>query len=587
MSKKDQESHRQKWPKKIWGIILALVAVPLAVIGFLIYRWSAAVDSHLDIWQSIALGVVSSIIASAVVLLIQKAFTDNDHEKLTEKLMVIEETLRRQNILYDSGIRSIHPKTYFDEKGKFWIDILDHTENRLDLIGHSLRTWFYPEFRSAFCKKIKAMVEAGREVRIVLSSESSIRLNCIFSANCGRFDRRNLTKPEKTVLDLYQLLQDVDIERRGYLKVYVSDLKKVTYMYIRTDNQSIVSPYIFSPSNNPHAFLLELESESAYAKAFERDFEDRIEGLKRLNLEEDLYLPSFRKVQCITCENRYSGRGWNREHTEKYLFQNGDITLEAGYFEHFWNETFVKTVIELPVSYGCPSKCKFCASANIPDFYPLQAEEMMAVFQTLYDTHWPHKKGPLLVSLTGIGDLAFNIRNVIDFLQQLSDYKDVQVTLSSCFWNRPLLEQVTRLAPLLRIRKLQITFVSDKPDVLRSVIPAYANRLPNITEVINFIKTSDKTYYRINYILIKNVNDAPEDFQRLCDSLITVKDKIVVRISKLNETHATERNSLSRADAGKAEELQKMLSSVGINCYVFCSEKNDNMNCGQLVTEYI
>lgn len=587
MSKKDQESRRQKWPKRVWGIILVLVVVLLAVIGFLIYKGSTAVDSHLDIWQSIAVGVVSSIIASAVVLLIQRAFTDNDHEKLTEKLMVIEGTLRRQNNLYDSGIRSIHPKTYFDEKGKFWTDILDHTENRLDLIGHSLRTWFYPEFRSAFCKKIKAMVEAGREVRIVLSSESSIRLNCIFGVNCGRFDRRNLTKPEKTVLDLYQLLQDIDIERRKYLKIYVSDLKKVTYMYIRTDNQSIVSPYIFSPSNSPHTFLLELESESAYAKAFERDFEDRLEGLQLLNLEEDLYLPRFRKVRCITCENRYSGHGWNREHTEKYLFQAGNITLEAGYFEHFRNETFVKAVIELPVSYGCPSKCKFCASSNIPGFYPLQAEEMMALFQTLYDAHWPHKKGPLLASLTGIGDLAFNIRNVIDFLRQLSDYKDVQVTLSSCFWNRSLLEQVTRLAPPLRIRKLQITFVSDKPDVLRSIIPAYVDRPPNIREVIDFIKTTDKTYYRINYVLIKNVNDAPEDFQRLCDSLITVKDKIVVRISKLNETHATERNRLSRADAGKAEELQKILSSVGINCYVFCSEKNDNMNCGQLVTEHI
>lgn len=294
------------------------------------------------------------------------------------------------------------------------------------------------------------------------------------------------------------------------------------------------------------------------------------------------YLKSIKR---IVCENRYSGHGWNREHTEKYLFQDGDITLEAGYFEHYLDDAFVKTVIELPVSYGCPSKCKFCASSNISGFYPLEAEEMMALFQQLYNDHQPQKKGPLLVSLTGIGDLFFNSRNVLSFLRQLSTYDGVQATLSSCLWDRALLEQVTHLEPQSVIRKLQITFVSDKQDVLQTVIPAYADRAPNLGEVIDFIKTSNKMYYRINYVLIKGVNDGPGDFQHLRDALEEVKDKTIVRISKLNETRATERNSLSRADDGKAEELQALLSAAGVTSYIFCSERNDHMNCGQLVTE--
>lgn len=293
----------------------------------------------------------------------------------------------------------------------------------------------------------------------------------------------------------------------------------------------------------------------------------------------------FKSIKHIVCENRYSGHGWNREHTEKYLFQDGDITLEAGYFEHYLDDTFVKTVIELPVSYGCPSKCKFCASSNISGFYPLEAEEMMALFQQLCNDHQPQKKGPLLVSLTGIGDLFFNSRNVLSFLRQLSTYDGVQATLSSCLWDRALLEQVAHLEPQSVIRKLQITFVSDKPDVLQTVIPAYADRAPNLGEVIDFIKTSNKTYYRINYVLIKGINDGPSDFQHLRDALEEIKDKTIVRISKLNETRATERNSLSRADDGKAEELQALLSAAGVTSYIFCSERNDHMNCGQLVTE--
>lgn len=293
----------------------------------------------------------------------------------------------------------------------------------------------------------------------------------------------------------------------------------------------------------------------------------------------------FKSIKRIVCENRYSGHGWNREHTEKYLFQDGDITLEAGYFEHYLDDAFVKTVIELPVSYGCPSKCQFCASSNISGFYPLEAEEIMALFQQLYNDHQPQKKGPLLVSLTGIGDLFFNSRNVLSFLRQLSTYDGVQATLSSCLWDRALLEQVAHLEPQSVIRKLQITFVSDKPNVLRTVIPAYADRAPNLGEVIDFIKTSNKMYYRINYVLIKGVNDGLCDFQRLRDALEEVKDKTIVRISKLNETRATERNSLSRADDGKAEELQALLSAAGVTSYIFCSERNDHMNCGQLVTE--
>lgn len=293
----------------------------------------------------------------------------------------------------------------------------------------------------------------------------------------------------------------------------------------------------------------------------------------------------FKSVKRIVCENRYSGHGWNWEHTEKYLFQDGDITLEAGYFEHYLDDAFVKTVIELPVSYGCPSKCKFCASSNISGFYPLETEEMMALFQQLYNDHQPQKKGPLLVSLTGIGDLFFNSRNVLSFLRQLSTYDGVQATLSSCLWDSALLEQVTHLEPQSVIRKLQITFVSDKQDVLQTVIPAYADRAPNLEEVIDFIKTSNKMYYRINYVVIKGINDGPGDFQHLRDALEEVKDKTIVRISKLNETRATERNSLSRADDGKAEELQALLSAAGVTSYIFCSERNDHMNCGQLVTE--
>ncbi len=64
---------------------------------------------------------------------------------------------------------------------------------------------------------------------------------------------------------------------------------------------------------------------------------------------------------------------------------------------------------------------------------------------------------------------------------------------------------------------------------------------------------SDKNYYRINYIMIKDVNDSKEDFDSFCDIVGKVRDKIIVRIAKLNETGTTKRNGLMPKDISALE----------------------------------
>lgn len=204
-------------------------------------------------------------------------------------------------------------------------------------------------------------------------------------------------------------MQTVDSEKRKNIKIYVANPLKVTYLYIRTDHQSIISPYIFSPSNNQNTFLLELQTGTKYAKTFEDDFRDMIEELEPLNLSPEEGI-SLEKVDCFESENHYSGNGWNFEKTKKHLYCSAEIVLEAGYFEHYFNSTFVKSVIELPVSYGCPSKCKFCASSALRDFRPLRADQMMALFEELYYTNPQVQEGEItLVALTGIGDIFLTL----------------------------------------------------------------------------------------------------------------------------------------------------------------------------------
>lgn len=191
----------------------------------------------------------------------------------------------------------------------------------------------------------------------------------------------------------------------------------------------------------------------------------------------------------------------------------------------------------------------------------------------------------MLLTLTGTGDLFFNAENVREFLLRLSTYKNLYVTLSSCLWNLQLIKMFDQLSDKLRIRNIQLTYISSKENIIRNIIPIYQERKIDFDEIVNYIKSSNKKYYRINYILIEGLNDTIEDFNILKNILIEIKDKIIVRISRLNENKSTKRNNLHPTSIEIMKQFKELLSEAGIKSYIFYSEKNDNMNCGQLITE--
>lgn len=582
----DKNKSRRKFPKGVFSyIVIGILGVGI-IISIIVLEYKKDEPDISVLWQNILLSVLCSVVASIFFILIQKVFTRDDNKELGKQLDIIETSLRRQNELYDSGILSIHPKSHFDKEDDFWRNIIDNTDNRLDLIGHSLSNWFKNEYRDIFCEKIIKMVEQEKEVRIILSA-NKFEPELVRQAFLKKISKNSLNKVEKTILYFYELAERIDENKKQFLKVYVTDLKEVTYLYIRTDYQCIISPYILSPTNNQNSFLLELQSGTEYAKTFEDDFNDMIERLEFINLslQKLEIIKNMEIVQYIKCDNRYAGSDWNIEKTIKLVFQDDNRKYEVGYFEHYFNDIFIKSVIELPISYGCPSKCKFCASAAIDDFSQMNADQMQKLFEYIYFNKFLYEKDYVLLTLTGTGDLFFNAENVREFLLRLSTYKNLYVTLSSCLWNLQLLKMFDQLSDKLRIRNIQLTYISSKENIIRNIIPIYQERKINFDEIVNYIKSSNKKYYRINYILIKGLNDTIEDFNILKNILIEIKDKIIVRISRLNETKSTKRNNLHPTSIEIMEQFKEILSEAGIKSYIFYSEKNDNMNCGQLITE--
>ena len=287
--------------------------------------------------------------------------------------------------------------------------------------------------------------------------------------------------------------------------------------------------------------------------------------------------------------NRYQGSNWNSEHGFKYILQLEDNHLvEAGYFIHYHNGKIIKSVIELPSSLGCPMKCKFCAAFAIPFIRKLNVEEELMIFNHIYQSTALLAQSPLIISFMGIGDLFFTINTVEKTILDICNrHNDIQFTVSSCHWTTEMFTRIQELYNKAMFRAVQITYISYKKDILYNVIDYF-----NLTQtdcyfesIVNCIKESPIAKFRINYLLLSHINDSQEDFLTFISLIAPLKDKILVRISRLNITKACEINRISVSSLEKMEELKILLEDNGIQAYLFYAINNDKIGCGQLLSE--
>lgn len=560
------------------------VLLPLLVM-MLVLCWLAVNGQQtfdlLTLLQSIAVSVLCSIIASILFCLLQAALSKDEQEEHLRVFQEIDEKLDAQMQLYASGIVSLRKKSYYDENGTFWLKMIKSTTNHLDLVGHSCNRWFDEEFREVFIRKIHQIVEQEKDVRIVLSGKRP-DMQKVKKTDPENKAEVYLTKLEDTCVELYQIWKVLPENQRKHLKVYFADRSVVTHMYIRTDDSCFVSPYVLDRMNYGNSFLLEINENTEYSKCFENNFKD----LLRSKLTEKIeFGGDMIKRNEFHTTNTYSGSDWNREETTKYVFEIAGYNIEAGYFEHYRDDVFVKNVIELPQSYGCPSKCKFCASSAIEEFRPLTADEMLELFEYIYREKKLETKPYVLLTMTGMGDLYFNFDNVMEFLQKVGRYRNIYITLSSCLWNVQMLKRMESLSDQLRIRNIQITYVSHDQEKLAAIIPLYQKLEYDFAALLEYIRLSKHDYYRINYIMIQNVNDSMDAFEQFQKLIAPAGQNLVVRISKLNETGATRRNHLYPTKVSELEKFQQLLEKSCKKSYIFYADVNDNMNCGQLITE--
>ena len=265
--------------KRRRNILIAYCALGVIFGGiFVAIEWTKEESDLAGLMHNIGLSVVCSLIASFIFLYIQRGVETDESYKLKQQLSDIHDELKRQSKLYGSGVKDIRRKVYYDSETGFWMNILKNTDNRLDLIGHSISNWFHEDYRVLFCNKIKTMIDTGKTVCIILSChKNQFNSENIRAVLISEKNKNNLSKVERTCLYFAELLRNVEQDKRENLEVYITDINKITYMYIRTDCQCIISPYLAAETGNRGvSFLAEFDVTSEFSGYFAKDFNDLI-----------------------------------------------------------------------------------------------------------------------------------------------------------------------------------------------------------------------------------------------------------------------------------------------------------------------
>jgi adenine C2-methylase RlmN of 23S rRNA A2503 and tRNA A37 len=294
-------------------------------------------------------------------------------------------------------------------------------------------------------------------------------------------------------------------------------------------------------------------------------------------------------IDVVSAKKHFVANRWAYEIAEKYLFEVDGEVLEVGVYDHYEDEKmsrYVKSVLELPTSYGCPMKCKYCASSWINKENKLTIDTLQALADQMFEILNIQFDRQLLIALTGTGDAFFTLDLIFEFIKSIKEkYRYFSFTISSCNWTSEMLAKVEGMAETISFRNVQSTFISYDKGITTAIIPMLDHIEHDFSDFIEHVKKSKHDFWRINYLLLRLVNDDNNSFEKFIHMIKPIRDKILVRVSSLNETIASKSNALQPSPLDRATTLLNALLDTGINAYLFHSYANDNMNCGQLVLE--
>ncbi len=260
--------------------------------------------------------------------------------------------------------------------------------------------------------------------------------------------------------------------------------------------------------------------------------------------------------------------------TTKYIFENNGKTVESTYINRE-----EKHIICLSTMYGCPIKCKFCAS-GLSYFGKLNQEEIInMVNYIIKDKDLLNSNKRILISFMGSGEPLLNLNaiiNVIKFLNQ---------NIPSCYFAISVSgKSIDKLDLLINDKEIR----SIKPKIQFSLHSPYneeRKKLIPFTEDLDVIIKKLKDYQEkvgkevdLNYLIFDNINDS---MQHAIDLAKLIK-KAGLKL-KINQYHDV---NLGIKESKNKTQFIKYLNEENVYPEIYFTDGgNIQAACGQLTSK--
>lgn len=234
---------------------------------------------------------------------------------------------------------------------------------------------------------------------------------------------------------------------------------------------------------------------------------------------------------------------------------------------------------------GCRMGCKFCNTAQIGlirNLFPYEIVRQIIELNRICQKNMSKDLSNLV--FMGMGEPIDNVDNLVSALDVILDgdgmgFSHRKVTVSTC----GVITGLNKIFDMEKPVNLAVSVNATTNEVRSSIMPVN-NKFP-LEKLINYLKTvplQKRKRVTFEYVLLKDVNDSPEDARRLGKLVKNIPSKINLIV--YNET---ENSVFKGTDYNKVLSFQKILTDMNITAFIRKSLGSDIKGaCGQLRAEY-
>ncbi|MDI6729128.1 MAG: 23S rRNA (adenine(2503)-C(2))-methyltransferase RlmN [Thermodesulfovibrionales bacterium] len=270
------------------------------------------------------------------------------------------------------------------------------------------------------------------------------------------------------------------------------------------------------------------------------------------------------------------GRQVSEDGTEKFLFGLEDAeTIESVLIP---DEDRLTLCISSQV--GCAMDCRFCLTGKLGLKRNLKSHEIVDQIISVSKTIKPRQITNIV--LMGMGEPLANFDNVVDALWRITEFMKIsprRITLSTSGIVPKILE-LPKKAPAVN---LAISLNATTDEVRDYIMPI--NKTYPLKELLNACRKfplSPRRRITFEYVMLKNVNDTPEDAKRLINLLKGIPSKV-----NLIPFNPYEGSKFERPEDARVLDFQEILIKGHITALIRKSKGQDILAaCGQLKARY-